>query len=139
MEVRYVKAFRLHHGDRTIFAWHNTTLKPQLKRNIWRGRLCVSCSEQRRKRDTHREGDDGLTGEKLSKRIQAESSCEDLTILMGSIKQLEMVNSGQAHVYPWMCVKVRGIQRLGHLNLSSTARPVLPGLFKITSQCISDA
>lgn len=51
-EVRYVKAVRLYQGDQAAFAWHNKTLKPQLKGNIWRKGLYVSQSERRRVRDT---------------------------------------------------------------------------------------
>lgn len=53
--VRYVKPVRLYQGDQATFAWHNKTLKPQLKGNIWRKGLYVSQSEGRRVRDTHRE------------------------------------------------------------------------------------
>ena len=54
VKVRYVKAVRLYQGDHAMFAWHNKTLKPQLKGNIWRKGLYVSQSEMRRVRDTHR-------------------------------------------------------------------------------------
>lgn len=54
VEVRYVKAVRLYQGDQATLAWHNKTLKPQLKGNIWRKGLYVSQSERRRVRDTHR-------------------------------------------------------------------------------------
>lgn len=64
VEVKYVKAVRLYQGDHAMFAWHNKTLKPQLKGNIWRKWLYVSQSERRRARHTHREGDDGLTEER---------------------------------------------------------------------------
>lgn len=49
-----VKAVRLYQGDHAMFAWHNKTLKPQLKGNIWRKGLYVSHSERGRVRDTHR-------------------------------------------------------------------------------------
>lgn len=41
-------------GGQAVFAWHNKTLKPQLKGNIWKEGLYVSHRE-RRARDTHRE------------------------------------------------------------------------------------
>lgn len=41
-------------GGQAMFAWHNKTLKPQLKGNIWKEGLYVSHRE-RRARDTHRE------------------------------------------------------------------------------------
>lgn len=52
--VRYVRAVALYQGDQAMFAWHNKTLKPQLKGNICREGLYVSHSERRRVRDTHR-------------------------------------------------------------------------------------
>lgn len=86
VEVRYVIAVRLYQGDHAMFAWHNKTLKPQLKGNIWRKALYVSQSEGKRVRDTHRKRWWINRREKLSKRIQAESSCEDLTIPDGVCK-----------------------------------------------------
>ena len=54
VEVRCVKVVRLYQGDQATFAWHNKTLKPQLKGNIWRKGLYVSQSGRSRVRDTHR-------------------------------------------------------------------------------------
>lgn len=54
VRVRYVKAVTLYRGGQATFAWHNKTLKPQLKGNIWKEGLYVSHRE-RRARDTHRE------------------------------------------------------------------------------------
>lgn len=64
VEVKYVKVVRLYQGDHAVVAWHNKTLKPQLKGNIWRKRLYVSQRKRRRARRTHGERDDGLTGER---------------------------------------------------------------------------
>lgn len=54
VRVRYVKAVTLYWGGQAVFTWHNKTLKPQLKGNIWKEGLYVSHRE-RRARDTHRE------------------------------------------------------------------------------------
>lgn len=54
VEVRYVRAVGLYQGDPAMFAWHNKTMKPQLKGNIWRKGLYVSQSKRRRVRDTQR-------------------------------------------------------------------------------------
>lgn len=53
VRVRYVTAVALYWGQ-AMFAWHNKTLKPQLKGNIWKEGLYVSHRE-RRARDTHTE------------------------------------------------------------------------------------
>lgn len=73
-------------GGPWMFSWYNKILKPQLKGNIWTEGLYVSQSKRRRVKDVHRERWWINTREKLSKRIQAQSSCEDLTIPDGVCK-----------------------------------------------------
>lgn len=56
VRVRYVKAVTLYWGGgQAMFAWHNKTLKPQLKGNIWKEGLYVSHREEESERHAQRE------------------------------------------------------------------------------------
>lgn len=55
VRVRYVRAVALYQGDQAMFAWHNKTLKPQLKGNICREGLYVSQREKESERHAQKE------------------------------------------------------------------------------------
>lgn len=106
---------RWYQGDQAALAWHNKTLKPQLKGNIWRKRLYVSQSHRTRVRDTRRKRWWINRGEK-----QAESSCEDLTISDGVCKTAW--GAEQAHACVRVCAEQRGAQLRLWFQNSTTER-----------------
>lgn len=110
VRVRYVKAVALYWGGgQAMFAWHNKTLKPQLKGNIWKEGLYVSHRE-RRARDTHRERWWINRGEKPSKR----SSCLDLTSPDGLCKTAQ---DGEQCTSVCMCTCEREEHRIGRCDV----------------------
>lgn len=96
-------------GGRAMFAWHNKTLKPQLKGNIWKEGLYVSHRE-RRARDTHTERWWINRGEKPSKR----SSCLDLTSPDGLRKTAQ---DGEQCASVCMCTCEREEYRIGRCDV----------------------
>lgn len=104
-------------GGQAMFAWHNKTLKPQLKGNIWKEGLYVSHRE-RRARDTHRERWWINRGEKPTKR----SSCLDLTSPDGLRKAAQ---DGEQCASVCMCTCEREEDRIGRCDIHSAYKESL--------------